>query len=148
MKIRTCYETQEIFLKNCPTWRDKLQSMTMNKTRVDFTIILFLRIHAFGNKFLVQNHPDGRAIMYESATYSKRKILDLISTLQAFENGQSITAIFECKFQFTKQDLFFNFLFAACENKLLKKLTQYGNNYMFLDLTKTLRYFKVSHYRT
>lgn len=53
------------------------------------------RIHSFGNKRLAENHPDSRAVMYESATYSKRKILDLISTIEAFEAGQSISAIFE-----------------------------------------------------
>lgn len=64
--------------------------------------------------------------MYELATYSKRKILDLLSTLTAFEKGASIIAIFE-----------------GCQSKLLKKLTHCGEGYMFKDLTKTLQYFKV-----
>lgn len=64
--------------------------------------------------------------MYEGVTYSKRKILDLINTLEAFETCQSIRAIFE-----------------GSNSKLLKKLTQSGENNMFLNLTPILQYFKV-----
>lgn len=52
------------------------------------------RIHTYGNKFCVTDHPDGRAVLYESKTYSKRKIIDLLKTLRGFETSQEINSIF------------------------------------------------------
>lgn len=43
-------------------------------------------------------HPDSRAIFYEATTYSKRKILDLLSTLHGFEKSQELPAVFSSKF--------------------------------------------------
>lgn len=43
----------------------------------------------------MNNHPDGRAIMFEGQTYSKKKILDFTTTLSAFEDVLKIIALFE-----------------------------------------------------
>lgn len=53
------------------------------------------RIHAQGNAAKMNNHPDGRAIMFEGQTYSKKKIADFIVTLSAFEDVLKIVALFE-----------------------------------------------------
>lgn len=71
-------------------------------------------------------HPDGRAIFYEANTYSKRKINDLLSTLRGFERAQEIATLFE-----------------GCKCRLLKKITQHQPDGMFVDLSKTIRFFKV-----
>lgn len=59
------------------------------------TLYYFFRIHTYGNKFCSTNHPDGRAILYEAKTYSKRKIIDLLKTLRGFEASQGIAVIFK-----------------------------------------------------
>ncbi|XP_066141842.1 probable DNA mismatch repair protein Msh6 [Euwallacea fornicatus] len=83
------------------------------------------KIHTYGNKFCVTSHPDGRAILYETKTYSKRKILDLLNTLRGFEASQEI-----------------NIIFKDCESRLLRKLTQFEPTGMNIDLTETLTFFK------
>ncbi|KAL1490516.1 hypothetical protein ABEB36_013196 [Hypothenemus hampei] len=83
------------------------------------------KIHTYGNKFCVTNHPDGRAILYEAKAYSKRKIIDLLKTLKGFEVSQEIA------------DIFHN-----CESRLLRKLTQFAPNGMNINLTETLNFFK------
>lgn len=52
------------------------------------------RIHAQGNFAKGHNHPDSRAIMFESKTYSKRKIADFINALQGFEEASKIVDLF------------------------------------------------------
>lgn len=49
----------------------------------------------YGNRFFAKNHPDSRAIFYEASTYSKRRINDLLKTLQGFELAQTIESIFK-----------------------------------------------------
>ena len=41
------------------------------------------------------NHPDGRAIMFEGPTYSKRKIVEFITVLDGFEQVLKIIQLFE-----------------------------------------------------
>uniref|UniRef100_A0AAR5Q4R4 DNA mismatch repair protein n=1 Tax=Dendroctonus ponderosae TaxID=77166 RepID=A0AAR5Q4R4_DENPD len=83
------------------------------------------KIHTYGNKFCSTNHPDGRAILYEAKTYSKRKIIDLLKTLRGFEASQEIAGIFK-----------------GCESRLLRKITQFAPNGMNVDLKETLEFFK------
>ncbi|XP_060820764.1 probable DNA mismatch repair protein Msh6 [Bombus pascuorum] len=56
---------------------------------------LLSKIHAQGNAAKMNNHPDGRAIMFEGQTYSKKKIADFIVTLSAFEDVLKIVALFK-----------------------------------------------------
>jgi DNA mismatch repair protein MSH6 len=41
-----------------------------------------------------RDHPDARAIMYENATYGKRKINDLLQALRAFDTAERVRALF------------------------------------------------------
>lgn len=58
---------------------------------------LLSKIHAHGNLARMTNHPDGRAIMFEGPTYSKKKIVDFITTLSGFEDVLKLIALFEGK---------------------------------------------------
>ncbi|XP_012873397.1 PREDICTED: DNA mismatch repair protein Msh6 [Dipodomys ordii] len=46
---------------------------------------LLSKIHNVGFPLKNHNHPDSRAIMYEETTYSKKKIIDFLSTLEGFK---------------------------------------------------------------
>ncbi|KAF5279807.1 hypothetical protein FQA39_LY18229 [Lamprigera yunnana] len=82
------------------------------------------KIHTFGNRFGSQ-HPDSRAVLYESKTYTKRKIFDLINTLQGFENAMEIRHLFSCS-----------------TSTLLIQLTRPPPEGKFIDVTETLHFFK------
>ncbi|CAH1976488.1 unnamed protein product [Acanthoscelides obtectus] len=83
------------------------------------------KIHLFGNKFYATEHPDSRAVLYEAATYSKRKIMDLVRMLKALEDAQEIAEVFR-----------------DCDDNFLKKLTQFAPIGVNIDLKEVLRYFK------
>jgi DNA mismatch repair protein MSH6 len=53
------------------------------------------RIHAQGNAFRSKNHPDSRAILFEDRIYSKKKILEFISTLAGFKCAEKIASLFQ-----------------------------------------------------
>ncbi|EQC33643.1 hypothetical protein SDRG_08747 [Saprolegnia diclina VS20] len=48
---------------------------------------LLSRIHALGSAHRAQTHPDGRAIMYELASYNVRKIKDFVAALNGFKSA-------------------------------------------------------------
>ncbi|KAJ7987524.1 hypothetical protein DPEC_G00327390 [Dallia pectoralis] len=50
---------------------------------------LLSKIHSIG-ALKGQDHPDGRAVLYEEVTYSKRKIADFLSALEGFQTMQEI----------------------------------------------------------
>uniref|UniRef100_A0A6Q2XXA5 DNA mismatch repair protein n=1 Tax=Esox lucius TaxID=8010 RepID=A0A6Q2XXA5_ESOLU len=50
---------------------------------------LLSKIHSIG-ALKGQDHPDGRAVLYEEVTYSKRKIADFLSALEGFKTMQDI----------------------------------------------------------
>lgn len=56
---------------------------------------LLSKIHGHGNSARMNNHPEGRAIMFEGQTYSKRKILDFINILSGFEVVLKTVALFK-----------------------------------------------------
>ncbi|CAG9855365.1 unnamed protein product [Phyllotreta striolata] len=85
------------------------------------------KIHIFGNKFLSTDHPDGRAVFYEAKTYSKRKIKDFLKTLRAFEKAQEIADVF-----------------SDCDDRLLRKITQYEPKGVNVDLSEVLNHFKTA----
>lgn len=43
----------------------------------------------------MKNHPDGRAIMFEGPTYSKRVIIDFTTTLAKFEEVLKFIELFD-----------------------------------------------------
>ncbi|PIK37037.1 DNA mismatch repair protein Msh6 [Apostichopus japonicus] len=53
------------------------------------------KIHSLGSLRKSEDHPDGRAIFFEDATYGKRKILDFLTTLDGFQDAGDILKIFQ-----------------------------------------------------
>ena len=75
-------------------------------------------------------HPDSRAILYEEATYSKRKINGFLSALEGFQTASRLPAMFTSIFT------------ADCNSTLLRRvmsLREDGGN--FPDLTEQLEFF-------
>ncbi|XP_054456808.1 DNA mismatch repair protein Msh6 [Anoplopoma fimbria] len=54
---------------------------------------LLSKIHSIGTPLKGQDHPDGRAVLYEEVTYSKRKIADFLSALEGFKTMQEIITV-------------------------------------------------------
>ncbi|KAF7387459.1 hypothetical protein HZH68_013136 [Vespula germanica] len=88
---------------------------------------LLSKIHALGNAARLWNHPDGRAIMFEGQTYSKRKIVDFTTTLDGFEKVLEII------------DLFSNF-----NTNLINRCIKFEPDGEFPNLRETLDYFKTA----
>ncbi|XP_015283165.1 PREDICTED: DNA mismatch repair protein Msh6 isoform X1 [Gekko japonicus] len=53
------------------------------------------KIHSIGSSLNIQNHPNNRAILYEEMRYSKKKIVDFLSTLEGFKIILEIISILE-----------------------------------------------------
>ncbi|XP_007434749.1 DNA mismatch repair protein Msh6 [Python bivittatus] len=56
---------------------------------------LLSKIHSIGSSLKNQNHPDNRAVLYEEARYSKKKIIDFLSALEGFKVIVEILSILE-----------------------------------------------------
>lgn len=56
------------------------------------------KIHALGNYVRSRTHPDSRAILYEEAKYSRKKINDFMATLQAFQKCSIIVDKCKCTY--------------------------------------------------
>ncbi|TDH64825.1 uncharacterized protein CCR75_009187 [Bremia lactucae] len=52
---------------------------------------LLARIHALGSAHRSKEHPDSRAIMYESQIYNVRKIKDFLAVLNGFDAAMTLT---------------------------------------------------------
>ncbi|XP_076766173.1 DNA mismatch repair protein Msh6 [Xylocopa sonorina] len=88
---------------------------------------LLSKIHAQGNPAKMNNHPDGRAIMFEGHTYSKKKIVDFTTTLSAFEDVLKIVALFE-----------------GFNSTLISQSTKVEPDGEFPSLRESLDYFKTA----
>ncbi|CAK9830154.1 Probable DNA mismatch repair protein Msh6 [Anthophora retusa] len=88
---------------------------------------LLSKIHAHGNPAKLNNHPDGRAIMFEGKTYSKRKILDFTTTLAGFEEVLKVVALFE-----------------DFKSPLITRCTKVEPDGEFPSLRESLDYFKTA----
>jgi DNA mismatch repair protein MSH6 len=53
------------------------------------------RVHTEGNALRSKTHPDSRAIFFEDHIYSKRRILEFISTLAGFKSAEKIASLFQ-----------------------------------------------------
>lgn len=82
------------------------------------------QIHAFGNKELFKNHPNGRAILFEELMYGKKKINDFVSTLNGFEACMKITKMLK-----------------NCESTLLMQITQLEPKGQFPDMDELIEFF-------
>ncbi|CAI5771285.1 mismatch repair Msh6 isoform X2 [Podarcis lilfordi] len=56
---------------------------------------LLSKIHSIGSSLKNQDHPGNRAILYEEARYSKKKIVDFLSALEGFKIIMEIISILE-----------------------------------------------------
>ncbi|CAL1689622.1 unnamed protein product [Lasius platythorax] len=88
---------------------------------------LLSKIHAQGNGARMKNHPDGRAIMFEGPTYSKRIIVEFTTTLAKFE-----------------EVLKFIELFDDFKSNLINHSTRYEPDGNFPHLKEKLDYFKTA----
>ncbi|KAL7024587.1 hypothetical protein ACKWTF_013114 [Chironomus riparius] len=80
------------------------------------------QIHHLGNKDILQNHPQSKAILYEAETYGKNKIIDFAAALDAFNHLMSLPKVFK-----------------NCTSSMLKMLTQTKENGgNFIDLSPQL----------
>ncbi|CAO1420365.1 unnamed protein product [Diamesa tonsa] len=85
------------------------------------------QVHSFGNKELMKDHPNARAILYESHFYGKKKISDFADTINGLESLMKIPD-----------------MFSSCSSKMLVFLTQTEKPGSFIDMTKQLQFFKSS----
>ncbi|XP_011196235.2 probable DNA mismatch repair protein Msh6 [Zeugodacus cucurbitae] len=83
------------------------------------------QIHLFGNKRISQDHPDGRAILFEEKLYNKKKIQNFIGILKGFTTLMQIPTLFN-----------------GFESTLMKRLTQLQPAGGFPDMAKELDFFK------
>ncbi|THK32980.1 probable DNA mismatch repair protein Msh6 [Diachasma alloeum] len=88
---------------------------------------LLSKIYTHGSAQKMKNHPDGRAFMFESQTYSKKKISDFTTALEGFENAVKIASRFE-----------------DFQSPLIKRTLQRDPEGEFPDLEETLEYFKTA----
>lgn len=86
------------------------------------------QVHQMSNKEVMNNHPSGRAILYEAETYGKNKIADFTAALNAFGDLMSIPEVFK-----------------DCQSEMLKKLTQTAENGgEFMDMSEHIEMIKKS----
>uniref|UniRef100_A0A8C5K3M3 DNA mismatch repair protein n=1 Tax=Jaculus jaculus TaxID=51337 RepID=A0A8C5K3M3_JACJA len=74
---------------------DKITEVSELLKRLPDLERLLSKIHNVGAPLKCQNHPDSKAIMYEETTYSKKKIIDFLSTLEGFKVMCKIISIME-----------------------------------------------------
>ncbi|XP_061481629.1 DNA mismatch repair protein Msh6 [Rhineura floridana] len=56
---------------------------------------LLSKIHSIGSSLKNPKHPDNRAVLYEEARYSKKKIIDFLSALEGFKVIVEVISILE-----------------------------------------------------
>lgn len=105
-----------------------------------------IRIHAQGNPAKQNNHPDGRAIMFEGQTYSKKRIIDFITTLNGFEDVLKVIALFEGNYimlyVIIRIVIHIIYFLDFCST-LISKCTKVEPGGEFPSLRESLDYFKV-----
>lgn len=83
------------------------------------------QIHQFGNSNM-KDHPNSRAILYETPTYGKNKIRDFAALLNAFDSVMDLPDIFK-----------------QCTSSLMRMLTQTNENGgTFEDMSEDIAKFK------
>ncbi|XP_055373333.1 probable DNA mismatch repair protein Msh6 [Condylostylus longicornis] len=96
------------------------------KTLPDFERHL-AQLYGFSNGKRLQNHPDGRAILFEEQQYNKRKIQNFVQLIKGFEKIMAIPKIF-----------------SSFESSLIKRLTQHEPIGIFPEYKEVISYFNNS----
>ena len=92
---------------------------------------MYCRIHGVGIRRPDSAHPDNRAIMYEEATYSKRKITGFLSALEGFKTASRVPQIFAP-------------LTSDPDSLLKRVVTLQGDGGRFPDMEEQLHFFSNS----
>ncbi|PNF27299.1 DNA mismatch repair protein Msh6 [Cryptotermes secundus] len=95
---------------------------------------LLSKVHTEGNALRSQTHPDSRAIFFEDHIYSKRRILEFISTLAGFKSAEKIASLIQGEL-------------ATSSSKLLVQCTsnkQQNPAGKFPDLAGALHFFETA----
>lgn len=113
--VKEFFDNPEL-LQNC---RTLLSSLNVDLERS------LAQIHQFGNRGLTKDHPNARAILYETATYGKNRISDFAALLNALDSVMNLPSIFE-----------------KCSSKVLRALTQTNENGgTFVDMSDDIKKF-------
>lgn len=99
---------------------------------------LLSRIHALGSMHRSKEHPDSRAIMYESETYNIRKIRDFVSVLNGFGTAMTLATDLGPRLEQLESPLLQAIL------KIVKSGEESHANGHFPDLTAKLEFFRHS----
>ncbi|RLN20472.1 hypothetical protein BBO99_00000598 [Phytophthora kernoviae] len=102
---------------------------------------LLSRIHALGSAHRSQEHPDSRAIMYESQTYNIRKIRDFLSVLNGFDEAMNLTLELGPRLSQATSPILQSLLKTYHVDEGAQPEIKHGH---FPDLTKKLEFFKRS----
>ncbi|KAG7400277.1 DNA mismatch repair protein msh6 [Phytophthora boehmeriae] len=102
---------------------------------------LLSRIHALGSAHRSQEHPDSRAIMYESQTYNIRKIRDFLAVLNGFDEAMNLTSELGPRLSQSTSPILQSLLKTYLVEDGVQADTKHGH---FPDLTKKLEFFKRS----
>ncbi|KAJ8577089.1 hypothetical protein ON010_g2120 [Phytophthora cinnamomi] len=101
---------------------------------------LLSRIHALGSAHRSKEHPDSRAIMYESQTYNIRKIKDFLSVLNGFDEAMNLTLELGPRLSQSTSPILQSLLKRYCIDEVQPDV-KHGH---FPDLTEKLEFFKRS----
>jgi len=116
-------------LMNCPSVMNEVRNIM--RCLPDMERIL-RRIHSLGSQKRSNDHPDGRAIMYNEETYSKKKIADLLSAIDGFNKIHNVMKLF--------QENMDSFSSPSFKRLLLKDTTNDAG--IFPDLLPSLKFFQ------
>ncbi|KAH7479091.1 DNA mismatch repair protein Msh6 [Phytophthora ramorum] len=102
---------------------------------------LLSRIHALGSSHRSKEHPDSRAIMYESQTYNIRKIRDFLAVLDGFDAAMNLTLELGPRLSQSTSPILQSLLKRYQVEDGVKPDIEHGH---FPDLTEKLEFFKRS----
>ncbi|ETN02954.1 hypothetical protein PPTG_16016 [Phytophthora nicotianae INRA-310] len=100
---------------------------------------LLSRIHALGSAYRSKEHPDSRAIMYESQIYNVRKIKDFLAVLNGFDDAMNLTLELGPRLSQSKSPILQSLLKRYTIEDGVQPDVKHGH---FPDLTEKLEFFK------
>ncbi|CEG41742.1 dna mismatch repair protein msh6 [Plasmopara halstedii] len=106
---------------------------------------LLSRIHALGSAHRSNEHPDSRAIMYESQIYNVRKIKDFLAVLNGFDKAMNLAFELGPRLSQSKSTILQSILRRYKIEDAFQPNVRHG---LFPDLTEKLEFFKRSFDQT